>query len=61
MYAVSLYLMIMIFDVVVVVVVGGGIVVVVVVANFLRVAHLVVHLFYSTQATLEKSKMTTGI
>lgn len=60
MYAVSLYLMIMIFDVVVVVVVGGGIVVVVV-ANFLRVAHLVVHLFYSTQATLEKSKMPTGI
>ena len=58
MYAVSLYLMIMMFDVVVVV--GGGIVVVVV-ANFLRVAHLVVHLFYSTQATLEKSKMLTGI
>ena len=59
MYAVSLYLMIMIFDVVVDVV-GGGIVVVVV-ANFLRVAHLDVHLFYSTQATLEKSKMPTGI
>jgi hypothetical protein len=60
MYAVSLYLMIMIFDVVVVVVVGGGIVVVVV-ANFKRFAHLVVHLFHSTQATLEKSKMLTGI
>jgi hypothetical protein len=51
----------MMFDVVVVVVVVGGGIVVVVVANFLRVAHLVVHLFYSTQATLEKSKMPTGI